>query len=95
MERPDGTLVDDVVIDDWRRPWNLRSDRPLGGIPSSSLWATEPAGFGQVGCIYTAKGFEYDFAGVIIGPRPGLAGRSLADQPDSKRRHPSAPRTQL
>jgi uncharacterized protein len=65
---PDGTLVDDVVIDDWRRPWNLRSDRPLGGIPSSSLWATEPAGFGQVGCIYTAQGFEYDYAGVIIGP---------------------------
>jgi uncharacterized protein len=65
---PDGTLVDDVVIDDWRRPWNLRSDRPLGGIPSSSLWATEPAGIGQVGCIYTAQGFEYDFAGVIIGP---------------------------
>lgn len=56
MERPqpDGTLVDDVVIDDWRRPWNLRSDRPLGGIPSSSLWATGPAGFRQVGCIYSS-----------------------------------------
>jgi uncharacterized protein len=65
---PDGTLVDDVVIGDWRRPWNLRSDRPLGDIPSSSLWATEPAGFGQVGCIYTAQGFEYDWAGVIVGP---------------------------
>jgi len=65
---PDGTLVNDVVIGDWRRPWNLRSDRPLGGIPSSSLWATDPAGFGQVGCIYTAQGFEYDYAGVIIGP---------------------------
>jgi uncharacterized protein len=65
---PDGTLVDDVVIGEWRRPWNLRSDRPLGDIPSSSLWATDPAGFGQVGCIYTAQGFEYDFAGVIIGP---------------------------
>jgi uncharacterized protein len=65
---PDGTLVDDVVIGDWRRPWNLRSDRPLGGIPSSSLWATDPAGFKQIGCIYTAQGFEYDWAGVIIGP---------------------------
>jgi uncharacterized protein len=65
---PDGTLVDDVVIGDWRRPWNLRSDRPLDGIPSSSLWATERAGFGQVGCIYTAQGFEYDWAGVIVGP---------------------------
>lgn len=39
-----------------------------GSIPSSSLWATDPAGFGQVGCIYTAQGFESDLAGVIIGP---------------------------
>jgi DUF2075 family protein len=65
--RPDGTLVDDVVVGDWRRPWNLRSDKPLDGIPSSSLWATDPAGFGQVGCIYTAQGFEYDYGGVIMG----------------------------
>jgi DUF2075 family protein len=32
------------------------------------LWATDPAGFDQVGCVYTAQGFEYDYAGVIIGP---------------------------
>lgn len=25
------------------------------------------AGFGQVGCIYTAQGFEYDYGGVIMG----------------------------
>jgi uncharacterized protein len=65
--RPDGTLVDDVVISSWSRPWNLRSDQPLNGIPSSSLWATQDAGFGQVGCVYTAQGFEYDYGGVIIG----------------------------
>lgn len=23
---------------------------------------------GQVGCVYTAQGFEYDFAGVLLGP---------------------------
>jgi uncharacterized protein len=65
--RPDGTLVDDVVIGDWSRPWNLRSDKTLNGIPPSSLWATDDAGFGQVGCIYTAQGFEYDYGGVIMG----------------------------
>ena len=27
-----------------------------------------PAGFDQVGCVYTAQGFEYDWNGVIIGP---------------------------
>jgi hypothetical protein len=66
--RPDGTLVRDVQIDDWSRPWNLRGDRAVGGAPPSALWATDPAGFDQVGCIYTAQGFEYDHAGVIIGP---------------------------
>lgn len=39
----------------------------MGGAPPSALWASDPAGFGQVGCIYTAQGFEYDHAGVIIG----------------------------
>ena len=66
--RADGSLVPDVAIGDWSRPWNLKGDRAIGGTPPSPLWATDPAGFGQVGCIYTAQGFEYDFAGVIIGP---------------------------
>lgn len=66
--RPDGTLVPDVDIGDWSRPWNLRGDRSVGGAPPAALWASDPAGFGQVGCIYTAQGFEYDHAGVIIGP---------------------------
>lgn len=63
----DGELVDDVVIDGWSRPWNLKGDRSVAGAPPSALWATEDAGFGQVGCIYTAQGFEYDWNGVIFG----------------------------
>ncbi|MBP6995053.1 MAG: DUF2075 domain-containing protein [Phycicoccus sp.] len=66
--RRDGTLVPDVTIGNWARPWNLRGDRSVGGAPPSALWATDPAGFGQVGCVYTAQGFEYDHAGVIMGP---------------------------
>jgi len=65
---PDGTLINDVVVDGWSKPWNLKGDRGVGGAPPSALWATDPAGFGQVGCIYTAQGFEYDWNGVIIGP---------------------------
>ncbi|MGW8847728.1 DNA/RNA helicase domain-containing protein [Streptomyces xiamenensis] len=64
----DGRLVHDVRIDGWSRPWNLRRDSPVGGAPASALWATDPAGFGQIGCIYTAQGFEYDWNGVIFGP---------------------------
>ena len=66
--RPDGSLVPDVSIGGWSRPWNLKSDRSVGGAPPSSLWATDPAGFGQVGCVYTAQGFEYEHGGVILGP---------------------------
>jgi hypothetical protein len=65
---PDGTLVRDVEIGGWSRPWNLKGDRSVGGAPAAALWATDPAGFDQVGCVYTAQGFEYDYAGVIIGP---------------------------
>lgn len=65
--RRDGSLVPDVSIGGWSRPWNLKSDRSVGGAPPSQLWATDPSGFGQVGCIYTAQGFEYDWNGVIIG----------------------------
>ena len=65
----DGTLVDDVVIGNWSRPWNARSDkgRLARGIPKEHEWATAPEGIGQVGCIYTAQGFEFDYAGVIFG----------------------------
>lgn len=64
----DGSLVPDVSIGEWSRPWNLRGDRSVGGAPPAALWASDSAGFGQVGCVYTAQGFEYDAAGVILGP---------------------------
>ncbi|RPK56884.1 ATPase family associated with various cellular activities (AAA) [Streptomyces sp. ADI96-02] len=66
--KPGDPLVADIVIGDWARPWNLRGERSVSGAPPSALWATDPAGFGQVGCVYTAQGFEYDWSGVIIGP---------------------------
>ena len=64
---PDG-LVNDVVIGDWARPWNNKLDRRVGSAPPSALWATQDGGFDQVGCVYTAQGFEFDWSGVILGP---------------------------
>ena len=66
--RPDGSLVPDVRIGSWSRPWNVKSERSVGDAPGRAYWATDPAGFGQVGCVYTAQGFEYEWSGVIIGP---------------------------
>src|SRR5690606_8583245 len=36
-------------------------------IPKERFWASDPNGINQVGCIYTAQGFEFDYAGVIFG----------------------------
>ena len=66
--RDDGTLVPDVVVGDWAKPWNVRGERAVGGAPPAALWASEDGGFEQVGCVYTAQGFEYDWNGVLFGP---------------------------
>lgn len=67
--RPDGTLADDVIIDDFHRPWNAKPEAShlARGIPKATLWANDSGGFEQVGCIYTAQGFEFDYVGVIFG----------------------------
>lgn len=66
---PDGTLIKDVQIGDFQRPWNAPPDMKglPKSIPASDYWAYDPNGSGQVGCIYTAQGFEFDYVGVIIG----------------------------
>lgn len=64
-----GTLVEDVVIGGYARPWNAKPDagRLAPGIPKSNLWASQIGGLDQIGCVYTAQGFEFDYAGVIFG----------------------------
>lgn len=65
-----GELVPDVRVGEWSMPWNAKSDaRKLGpGIPKSDFWASAKEGIDQVGCVYTAQGFEFDYVGVIFGP---------------------------
>lgn len=65
----EGNLKDDVIIGDYRRPWDARPEatKLAPGIPKASLWAYDPNGINQVGCIYTAQGFEFDYVGVIFG----------------------------
>jgi hypothetical protein len=64
----DGSLPKDVVIGNWAKPWNVKSNRAIGGYLSGELWAIDPKGFEQIGCVYTVQGFEYDWNGVIFGP---------------------------
>jgi DUF2075 family protein len=65
---PDGSLVNDVVIGDFAMPWEAKEGKRLKkGIPKWYEWAYKPGGVEQIGCIYTAQGFEFDYVGVIIG----------------------------
>jgi len=69
MSDNNGFLKEDVIIGDYRRPWNAKPEaRKLApGIPKASLWAYDSNGINQVGCVYTAQGFEFDYIGVIFG----------------------------
>lgn len=78
----DGALVPDVIIGDWERPWNVKPDIHVPDAPSANLWATDPRGVGQIGCVYTAQTFEFDWVGVIIGPDLVWDGHRLAVQRD-------------
>ena len=65
-----GDLIKDVEIGDFKMPWETH--RNITKTPKGYVkwfeWAYKPEGIKQVGCIYTAQGFEFDYAGVIIGP---------------------------
>jgi hypothetical protein len=65
-----GHLQPDVRVGEWSMPWNAKDGvgRLGPGIPKSDFWASDPGGIEQVGCVYTAQGFEFDYVGVIVGP---------------------------
>lgn len=68
---PDGTLEPDVVIGNWSHPWNAKADAKKSYRPDNhpyTLWAETAVGRDQIGCIYSAQGFEFDHVGVIWGP---------------------------
>ena len=49
-------------------PWETHDKiTPPRGYVKWYEWAYKPEGIKQVGCIYTAQGFEFDYVGVIVG----------------------------
>lgn len=56
---PDGSLVNDVKIGDFEMPWEKKDQ--------FWKWATDDSGMEQVGTVYTAQGFEFDYIAVIFG----------------------------
>jgi DUF2075 family protein/DNA replication protein DnaC len=64
-----GELVKDVRIGDFAMPWETHDKiKPPKGYVRWYEWAYKPEGIKQIGCIYTAQGFEFDYIGVIVGP---------------------------
>ena len=66
-----GDLIKDVRIGCFAMPWETKDtvyNKLSVKYPKWHEWAYKPKGIEQVGCIYTAQGFEFDYAGVIIGP---------------------------
>ncbi|MQS01119.1 DUF2075 domain-containing protein [Streptomyces alkaliterrae] len=61
-------LEADVRIGGWHRPWNAKHDAFCeNGAPPSKIWSVHENGLGQIGCVYTAQGLEWDWCGVIMG----------------------------
>jgi len=56
--RKRGTTSKHVQADGLSLPWNYDGEN----------WATSTDGIGQVGCIHTSQGLEFDWLGVLIGP---------------------------
>ena len=55
----DGSLVNDVKIGQFEMPWENKD--------TFWKWATDDSGMEQVGTVYTAQGFEFDYIAVIFG----------------------------
>jgi len=67
--KADGTLVKDVVIDDFAMTWEGKECgiKLAPDVPPASLWPYDSRAVDQIGSIYTIQGFEFDYVGVIIG----------------------------
>jgi DUF2075 family protein len=87
MPNADGTLVDDVRVGSFQRPWNAKPEaRKLAkGIPTAQFWASDPGGVHQIGCVYTAQGFEFEIAGVIWGADLVIRDGAWVGQPSASR----------
>lgn len=69
VPNPDGSLVKDVKIGTFEMPWEKKDQ--------FWKWATDDSGMEQVGTVYTAQGFEFDYIAVIFG-------NDLVYNPDKK-----------
>ena len=56
--------VYDIEIGDYKWQWNLHDEK---NWKKQFLWSVDENQYDKIGCIHTAQGMEFDYAGVIIG----------------------------
>jgi DUF2075 family protein len=78
LSKKDSTAAD-IVIEDYKRQWNLDQD--------GSLWIIAENSIEQVGCIHTCQGLEVDYIGVIIGPDLVVRDGKVVTSPDERDKH--------
>lgn len=64
--RPKDSATWDVVIGDFRMPWNNQGK--YSRVEKNLSWAERDQTVDEVGSIFTVQGFDLNYAGVIIGP---------------------------
>ena len=72
--------VKHVTVDGLSLPWNF----------SGENWATAADGIGQVGCVHTCQGVEFDWLGVLIGPDLRFEHGRVIGDPDKRARTDSS-----
>lgn len=73
---PNGDLVKDVKIPvdnpTFEMPWETKATVSPAYrdkyAPDTNSWIDDPRGINQIGCVFTAQGFEVDYMGVILSP---------------------------
>lgn len=62
----------EVIIGNWRKPWNRELEQDLDRKEKRRIhslsWAEQPQTIGEVGSTFTIQGFDLNYAGVILGP---------------------------
>lgn len=86
----------DVVIGDWRVPWNLQIEATNTQKRENrgKAWAEQKQTVGEVGSTFTIQGFDLNYAGVILGPSVIYRnGKICFDRTASKNRKATQQRT--
>lgn len=81
--RPADSATWDVVIGDFRVPWNNQGT--YSRAEKQVSWAERESTVEEVGSIFTVQGFDLNYAGVILGPSVKLRnGRIIFDASASR-----------